>query len=122
MRASLWGLAAATMVAAVPAAARAETTRPTCTLRGVHDYARKADTPRGALAALGLAGIAERGARWQATDVIGPGPRLPGRRFVAARLDGCVLTVRYEQGGIAHTFHSAVAQRRGLAWIALPDR
>jgi hypothetical protein len=106
-------------VAALPAVAQAKPSRPPCTLRGTHDYARKADVPRAALEALGLSDIAERGAPWQATDVILPGERLPIRRFVAARLEDCRLTVRYERGGIAHRWETAVAERRGLTWVAL---
>jgi hypothetical protein len=49
--------------------------------------------------------IAEPGADFQATDVIGS-PKLPIRRLVAA---GCArdfhCLVYYERGGIAHTWH-----------------
>lgn len=95
--------------------------RPACTLRGVHVYARKADVPRGALAALGIP-MAERGARFQATDDIMVGENLPPTRFVSARLDGCTLTIRYERGGIAHTWNTAVIQRRGIGWVLVRPR
>ena len=52
--------------------------------------------------------IAEPGAEFQATDVIG-NPKLPIRRLVAA---GCSndfhCLVYYERGGIAHTWHVAL--------------
>jgi hypothetical protein len=104
-------------LAALPAAAAAKgNEHPACTLRGTHVYARRADVPRGALAALGIP-MAERGQPFQATDVIMPGERLPGVRFAWARLDGCTLTIRYEQGGIAHTWNTAIVERRGISWV-----
>ncbi|GAA4818278.1 hypothetical protein GCM10023232_13610 [Sphingosinicella ginsenosidimutans] len=107
-------------LAAAPAAA-AGTDRPSCTLRGTHVYQRMADVPRGAMAALGVR-MAERGQPFQATDVIMPGERLPGARFAAARLDGCTLTIRYERGGIAHTWNTAVIERRGIGWVVVRPR
>ena len=79
------------------------------------NYARLADLPAGAAAALGFP-IAERGARWNATDVIEAGSRLPFARFISAQGGGCSLTIRYEHGGIAHTYQSAVLVRRGEGW------
>ena len=51
--------------------------------------------------------IAEPGAAFQVTDVIGD-PRLPIRRLVAAgcSIDYCL--VYYERGGVAHTWHVAL--------------
>lgn len=118
LRALLTGPALLAVIA-LPTPALATPERPSCTLRGDRDYARKADVPRAALEALGLADMAERGAPWQEGDVIRPGGRLPFRRFVAARIEGCRLTVRYEQGGFAHRWGTAVAERHGLTWIAV---
>ena len=94
---------------------------PACRLHGSRVFQRKADLPPGVVQALGFA-IAERGAPFQATDVIGPGPRLPGSRFVAARQTACRLALRYEQGGIAHTWNTAILERRGDLWILLRRR
>ena len=66
--------------------------------------------------------MAERGAPFQATDVLGPGPALPGTRFIAARQSGCRLALRYEQGGIAHTYETAILEYRGDRWVLLRSR
>ncbi len=112
---NLGGAAFALLIAAaLPAQAQ-----PGCVSR---TYARLADLPAGAVAALGIR-MAERGQPFQVTDVIGPGPRLPGSRFIAARQQGCRLTIRYERGGIAHTYNDALLERRGNAWVVLrPNR
>jgi len=89
-----------------------------CAAAGNRVFARKADLPAGAAAALGF-NMAERGQPFQATDDIAPGPRLPGSRFIAARQQGCRLAIRYERGGIAHTYNSAVLERRGNRWVVL---
>lgn len=80
------------------------------------NYARLADLPPGAAAALGFP-IAERGARWNATDAVGPGPLLPFARFISAQGGGCTLTIHYEHGGIAHSFETATLERRGEGWV-----
>ena len=85
------------------------------------NYARLADLPAGAAAALGFP-IAERGAPWNATDVIEPGRRLPFDRFVSAQGGGCTLTIRYEHGGIAHTYLTATLARRGEGWALVRRR
>ena len=51
--------------------------------------------------------IAEPGAEFQATDVIG-NPKLPIRRLVAAGCSRDHCLVYYERGGIAHTWHVAL--------------
>jgi hypothetical protein len=84
-------------------------------------YARLADLPPGAVAALGFP-IAERGGRWNVGDAVGPGPLLPFARFIAAEGGGCTLNVRYEYGGIAHGFATAVLQRSGHGWTLLRRR
>ena len=93
----------------------------TCRLHGTRNFQRKADLPGGSAAALGFP-MAERGAPFQATDVIGPGPRLPGTRFVVARLTNCTLAIRYERGGIAHTWETAILQLRGNRWVVVRGR
>ena len=92
-----------------------------CPFHGSGTFQRKADLPAGAAAALGFP-MAERGAPFQATDVIMPGPRLPAARFVAARLTNCMLAIRYEHGGIAHTWETAILERRGNRWVLVRSR
>lgn len=57
--------------------------------------------------------IAPRDANWQVTDVVSPGSRLLGRRFIGAGRRGKTWFVWYERGGIAHTFR--------VALFGLPD-
>jgi hypothetical protein len=89
--------------------------------RAARDYARLRDLPDGVAGALGFP-IAERGAPWNATDAVGPGPLLPFARFLAARQTGCTLVLRYEHGGIAHTDESAILVLRGGRWARLGAR
>jgi hypothetical protein len=51
--------------------------------------------------------IAEPGAEFQVTDVVG-NPKLPIRRLVAAGCSTDHCLVYYERGGIAHTWHVAL--------------
>jgi hypothetical protein len=100
------------LMALAPSAAEAKGGGPACPIRGSWSFARKADLPRGAAAALGFP-MAERGGRWNVGDAILPGPMLPFARFIAARQDGCALAIRYEHGGIAHTYETALLAWRG---------
>ena len=84
-------------------------------------YARLADLPPGAAAALGFP-IAERGAPWNATDAVRPGPLLPFARFISAAGGGCTLTIRYEHGGIAHSDETAILARRARGWALVRSR
>ncbi len=87
----------------------------------VRDFARKADLPAGARAI--LFPMAERGGRFAVTDVIGPDERnLPSTRFISARQSGCMLSIRYEYGGIAHGFATALLEQSGRAWIIVRRR
>jgi hypothetical protein len=87
----------------------------------VRDYARKADLPAGARAVLPV--MAERGGRFNVTDVVGPNDRnLPFTRFISARQSGCALSVRYEYGGIAHGFATALLEQRGPVWVLVRQR
>ena len=87
----------------------------------VRDYARKADLPAGARAVLFR--MAERGGRFNVSDAIGPNDRnLPFNRFVSARQRGCTLSVRYEYGGIAHGYATALLEQRGRAWVLVRQR
>lgn len=106
--------ALALLVAATALPAQAQ---PGC-VSGARPFTRMADLPAGAVAALGFR-MAERGQPFQATDDIGPGPRLPASRFIAARQQGCRLTIRYERGGIAHTYELAQLERRANGWVLL---
>jgi hypothetical protein len=87
----------------------------------VRDYARKADLPAGARAV--LFPMAERGGRFTVTDVIGPDEHnLPSTRFISARQSGCTLSIRYEYGGIAHGFATALLAQRGRGWVMVRQR
>ena len=87
----------------------------------VRDYARKADLPAGVRAV--LPAMAERGGRFNVSDAIRPGDRnLPFNRFISARLSGCTLSVRYEFGGIAHGFATALLEQRGRTWVMVRQR
>lgn len=108
------------LLAALTAPASAEAKGHLC-LPFTRIYARLADLPAGAVAALGFP-IAERGAPWNATDVIGPGPRLPFARFISAQGGGCTLTIRYEHGGIAHSYESITLSRRDEGWAPARGR
>ena len=112
-------LIAATGVAAAAPAAAAGPTQLCPHL--VRAYARKAELPAGARAL--LPPMAERGGRFNATDVVGPGERrLPFTRFISARRAGCTLAVRYEYGGIAHGFGTALLEQRGRGWVLVRQR
>jgi hypothetical protein len=106
------------ILAALVAPLRADATGSERCSDAARAYARLADLPPGAVAALGFA-IAERDAPWNATDVLHPG--LPRARFISARGGGCTLTIRYEHGGIAHSYESATLALRGGRWT-LQDR
>ena len=92
-----------------------------CPGRGILSFARKADLPRGVEAALGFA-MAERGAPFQVTDVMSPGAQLPGSRLIAARQSACSLAIRYEYGGIAHGYATALLERRDGRWTLVRRR
>lgn len=106
--------------AALPSPARAGGAE-ACPFHGLRLFGRMAELPAFAVRALGFP-MAERGARWEVGDAIGPGPRLPSARFVSARQTGCTLEIRYEHGGIAHTWETAVLERRGIGWILVRAR
>jgi hypothetical protein len=112
MRRTSWFLFLAIVAAAAPAEAKGGGACPHL----ARTYARLADLPPGAVAALGFP-IAERGAPWNATDDVGPGPLLPFARFMSAQGGGCTLAIRYEHGGIAHSFETATLARSGGRWI-----
>jgi len=110
----------AAAIAAAPYAAEAKGGA-ACSVRGSWTFPRKANLPSGAAAALGFP-MAERGANWNATDVVGPGPMLPFARFISARQTNCTLVIHYEHGGIAHSFQDAVLQYQGRRWVLLRGR
>ena len=56
--------------------------------------------------------MAEPGARFQATDVIGP-ERLPFRRLIAAGCSADHCLVHYEKGGFAHLYYVTVFRNAG---------
>ena len=85
------------------------------------DFTRLADLPPDAVAVLGFA-MADRGQPFEAGDTIGPGPRRPSARFIAASLRGCTLAIRYEYGGIVHGFATALMERRGGGWTLVRAR
>lgn len=110
--ATLLALAAA---APMPAAAKG-----ICADHGAWSFARLANLPHGALAALGFA-MAERGAPFEATDDVSYGSRLPSARFIAARQRDCTLVIRYEQGGYAHYNTSATLAWTGRGWVRIEE-
>jgi hypothetical protein len=89
---------------------------PACAIRGSWSFPRKANLPSGAAAALGFA-MAERGQPFEVSDAVGPGPLLPFARFISARQNDCTLEIRYERGGIAHTFETALLQYQARRWV-----
>jgi hypothetical protein len=97
-------------------ACAASSDRQTCSVHGNWTFPRKANLPRGAEAALGFA-MAERGHPFEVSDAVGPGPMLPFARFIAARQHDCSLEIRYEHGGIAHTFQTALLHYRDRRWV-----
>jgi hypothetical protein len=111
MRKIGWFLLLAAMIAPTRAAATGHLCLPFS-----RNYARLADLPAGAAAALGFP-IAERGAPWNATDAVRRGPLLPFARFISAQGGGCTLTVRYERGGIAHSYETATLARHQQGWV-----
>lgn len=52
--------------------------------------------------------MAERGAPWNATDVVGPGDPVPTRRFMLGAVSSSRTLVVYEHGGIARHQHLLV--------------
>ena len=105
----------ATPSAAYPAATKGG---PACSVHGNWAFPLKANLPRGAEAALGFP-MAERGQPFEVSDDVGPGPLLPFARFISARQHDCTLEIRYEHGGIAHTFETALLQYQGRRWVLL---
>lgn len=92
-----------------------------CALRGTQNFGRLGHLPPAAVAALGFR-MAERGAPFQATDDLGPPPRPPATRFIAARRNGCTIALRYEQGGVALRAETALLELRGNRWVLVRRR
>lgn len=107
-------------LALAPGASSAVQTGTVCA-HVARSFARLADLPPGAVAALGFA-MAERGQPFEVGDAIRPGARRPFTRFTAAALRGCALAIRYEYGGIAHGFATALLTRRGAGWALVRAR
>jgi len=114
MRRNGWPLLFALMALAAAALSAQSSAAAACSPLA-RTYARLADLPPGAVAALGFP-MAERGGRWNVSDAVGPGPLLPFARFIAAEGAGCTLNLRYEYGGIAHGFATAVLLRTNRGW------
>lgn len=120
MKAAPASLLLAALLAPLPAPALARGPSQICP-HLVRTYARKAELPAGARALLPR--MAERGGRFNVGDAIGPGEEhLPFARFISARQAGCSLSVRYEYGGIAHGFATALLEQRGRAWVLIRQR
>ena len=113
MRRTIFVLLAASAASQACAAA---SDRQSCPVRGHWSFPRKANLPRGAEAALGFP-MAELGQPFEVSDAVGPGPLLPFARFIAARQHDCALEIRYEHGGIAHTFETALLHYRDRRWV-----
>jgi len=103
------------LMVAAPAAAYVPKDGPACTVHGAWAFPRKANLPGGAEAALGFV-MAERGAPWEVSDSVGPGPLLPFARFISAHQTDCLLEIRYEHGGIAHSYETATLNRDEHGW------
>jgi len=71
--------------------------------------------------------LAERGGRWESTDLI-EDSTLPTHRLVWAVKHEDYYVVHYERGGRGHSFHLVVAKlsvgetKPGLVWHAVGDR
>lgn len=72
----------------------------------MHDVDTYTNVPLAIRAMIGE--MADRGGQWEATDSIGPGQRLPGRRLLRAGYRGDTWFVWWERGGIAHIWQAAV--------------
>jgi hypothetical protein len=114
MRANCWPLLLALFAMTAASAPREAKGGRVCP-HLARNYARLADLPRGARDAFDFP-IAERGARWNPSDAVGPGPLLPFARFISALGAGCTLAVRYEYGGIAHGFATAILAHTDHGW------
>ena len=112
---------AALLATLVLAGGSADAVCAACPLHAARNYVRKSDLPAGALAAFGIP-MAERGAPFQATDVLDPQHPMPSARFVSARQVNCALAIRYEQGGIAHTWQTAQLYWSGNRWVLVQRR
>jgi hypothetical protein len=71
--------------------------------------------------------LAEPGGKWNPTDVV-MDPSLPSKRLIWAAVGGDYYVVHYERGGIAHTYHTLVANlgkheaKPKLVWCAMGGR
>jgi hypothetical protein len=111
----------AALLALVLVAGGAEPAAAACSLHETRDFTRKADLPAGAMATFGIP-MAERGTPFQATDVLDSRHPLPSTRFVHARQVNCALAIRFEQGGIAHTWQTAQLWWNGNRWVLVRRR
>ena len=111
----------AALLALVLVAGGTEPAAAACSVHTTRNFVRKADLPDGAIAAFGIP-MAERGTPFQATDVLDSRRPLPSTRFVQARQVNCALAVRYEQGGIAHTWQTAQLWWNGNRWVLVRRR
>jgi hypothetical protein len=94
---------------------------PDCTNSNVQTFERKAELPEGVQSVLGFE-MADRGEPFQKTDTILSGPRLPVRRFISARLQGCDLGLQYEIGGRGYSKSTALLRWDGTNWIIIRSR
>jgi hypothetical protein len=71
--------------------------------------------------------LAERGQKWEATDVISD-PSLPHKRLIWAAVAGEYYVVHYERGGRGHSFHVVIAtlaegeQKPKFVWRGVGDQ
>lgn len=106
------------------AADRIGSSPPVCTSGGVVKFARKADLPPEAAAALG-APMADVGEAFNAGDTAiaaGPLRTPPSARFIDAVQRGCRLVVHYEQGGIGYSHGETVLRQTAKGWLVERER
>ncbi len=76
---------------------------------------RVAELPHGVVVALGFP-LADAGAPYQASDVVGPGGALPFHRLIWARRDGAGWRIHYETDGRGHSYAVATLQPTAVGW------
>lgn len=97
----------AALTAAAPTACPFQATQPT-------NIATIRNLPPGAAKLIGA--MVDHGEAFQATDMLPAGKRPPFSRFVSAEGRGCDLVVKYERGGIAHTWRTTLLRFAAGRW------
>ena|SRR3990167_4703596 len=109
------GLAAIVLVAASGLSAASE-----CALKERQTYARMADLPADAMAALKVR-MAEKGAPYQRSDVM-LHPNLPLYQFLRADRTGCRLRIEYLKGGFLLQSGAFLLKQSNGKWRSIASR